>query len=66
MPVKRAPASPVKHNHLDFSVRRVKISDEKAKTNLPDNTVKKEKKSDFWACLDSQDQAEKLQRSDDL
>lgn len=56
----------MKHNHSDSSVLPIKISDEITKTNRLDNTTKTEMKSDFWACLDNQDQAVKLQKSDVL
>ena len=63
---KKVPASLVKHNHSDSSVLPIKISDEITKTNRLDNTTKTEMKSDFWACLDNQDQAVRLRESDVL
>ena len=56
----------MKHSHSDSSVLPIKILDEITKTNRLDNTTKTELKSDFWACLDNQDQAVRLQKSDVL
>ena len=56
----------MKHSHSDSSVLPIKISDEITKTNRLDNKKEKEMKADFWACLDNQDQAVRLQESDVL